>query len=129
MESLIRLFPEIYKRAIEEACRSGYFTELFLRVGQPAIFFIRGQEYLLLKNGTLFFTTKDENDVLSQCYTVSKSDLYEILQQATQATPVAYREEIGQGYLTLEGGHRLGFAGHIVENEKVEGIKYFKHIK
>ncbi len=128
MEKLKKLFPEIYKKSIEEAYRSGYFTELFLRIGQPAIFFIQGQEYLLLKNGTLFCATKDERDVISQCYLVTKSDLYEILQQATQATPVAYREEIGQGYLTLDGGHRLGFAGHIAENDRNNKVNFFKHI-
>lgn len=128
METFVSLFPESYKKSIAEAYRSGQWTELFLRVGQPAIFYLNGREHVLLENGNLFCLETDILDVLKSCHLVTKQELQAILQQATQATPMVYREEIGQGYLTLEGGHRLGFAGHIVEEENQKGLNYFKHI-
>ncbi len=128
MDNLIKLFPEFYGKAIEEACRSGYWTELFLRIGQPPLFFIKGKEYGLSKSGILFYVSHQESELLEQGYIVSKKDLYDILQQATKATPIAYQEEIGQGYLTLEGGHRLGFAGQVVANEDKKDKLFFKHI-
>lgn len=125
MEKLEAYFPESYKRAIEEVWRSGYWSELMLRVGQPPIFYVRGQEHILLENGSLYYVKKENTELWKRGYIVTKKDIYDILQKATNVTPIAYQEEIGQGYLTLEGGHRLGFAGQIVaDKNKV----FFKHI-
>ena len=126
MENLSGYFPDIYKKAIDEVHRSGQWTELFLRVGQPAIFYVNGNEYLLQKDGSLFCTQSIKQELAMQYYIVTKKDLYDILQQATNATPIVYQEEIGQGYLTLEGGHRIGFAGHVIGDEKNK--TYYKNI-
>lgn len=125
LEKISSYFPEIYIKAIQEVQQGGYWTELFLRVGQPAIFYVKGREYTLLKHGGLYCREMTSREIMEQTYIVTKKDIYDILQKATNATPIAYQEEIGQGYLTLEGGHRLGFAGQVIADKtKV----YFKHI-
>ena len=37
----------------------------------------------------------------------------------------AYEDELKQGYLTLQGGHRLGVSGKaVLEGDKVKSIRY-----
>lgn len=38
----------------------------------------------------------------------------EILERLTGYSLYAYQEELGQGYFTIRGGHRVGVAGHVI---------------
>ena len=41
----------------------------------------------------------------------------------------AYENELKQGFITVEGGHRVGVAGKvIIENEKVKNIQYISSL-
>lgn len=51
---------------------------------------------------------------------VTDRDLDEMLVFISEYSIYAYEEEIRQGYLTIEGGHRIGFAGQVrMDNGKV----------
>ncbi|MBO5302509.1 MAG: stage III sporulation protein AA [Lachnospiraceae bacterium] len=55
---------------------------------------------------------------LPEC--ITEGELEEMLVFISEYSVYAYEEEIRQGYLTIEGGHRIGFAGQIrMENGKV----------
>ena len=46
-------------------------------------------------------------------YRVNAADVEEMLTFISQYSLYAYEEEIRQGYLTIEGGNRIGFAGQV----------------
>ena len=41
----------------------------------------------------------------------------------------AYEEELRQGFLTIQGGHRVGVAGRIImDGERVRNVKYISFL-
>lgn len=91
--------------------------EMRMIIGRP--FVIRypdGDYYLSAKSKLL---QKAVNAV-----TINKKLLDEAVERITKSSIYAVREEIRNGYITIEGGHRVGIAGTAVtENGDVEFIK------
>lgn len=57
-------------------------------------------------------------------YTVTSDNIENIFGRLTQYSPYAYKEEINCGYITTEGGYRVGIAGTVVdEGGQVQTIK------
>lgn len=51
---------------------------------------------------------------------ISAEDIEEMLVYISQYSVYAYEEEIRQGFVTIEGGHRIGFTGQVgAENGKI----------
>lgn len=79
--------------------------EIRLRVGQP-----------------IRIKYCDSENVMS--YIVTKEDINEVYSRLTQYSPYAFREEINSGYITVEGGYRVGIGGTVIEErETVKNIK------
>ena len=56
---------------------------------------------------------------------MTKEDLEQMFSYLSHYSFYAYEDEIRQGYLTLEGGHRVGLAGQaVMENEQVKSMRY-----
>lgn len=92
-------------------------TEMRLIVGKP--FTIR------YPDGDYYLTPKS---VLSRCpagaVIINQSMMDEMLEKITKSSLYSVKEEIRNGYITIEGGHRVGIAGTAVtENGNVEFIK------
>lgn len=57
-------------------------------------------------------------------YIVSESDLKQIFQGVCENSVYAFMDDIRQGFITLKGGHRVGFAGRAVTSGgKVENFR------
>lgn len=55
---------------------------------------------------------------------VSKRHMNELLEFATKHSAYAYENQLKQGYITVEGGHRIGFCGKaIIKDGQVSGLK------
>ena len=51
--------------------------------------------------------------------------LREMLNYISDYSLYAYSEEVKEGYLTIEGGHRIGMAGQVVKKDgKVTGLSH-----
>ena len=48
-------------------------------------------------------------------YRMTPEDLREMLNYISDYSLYAYSEEVKEGYLTIEGGHRIGMAGQVVK--------------
>lgn len=59
-------------------------------------------------------------------YIINCEDINNIYGRLTQYSPYAFKEEINSGYITLEGGYRVGIAGTVVE--EMGSIKNIKNI-
>lgn len=95
----------------DDTWQSG-LEEIRVRVGQP-IEFCYGSDncYLIGKEKEqMFCSEKDYRRWEKDLYHASEADLREMLNYISNYSLYAYKEEIKQGYITIEGGHRVGVA-------------------
>lgn len=93
--------------------------EIRLRIGKPLILNLNETEVILTKAGEVTQNHK-------QAYHTKQRDLKETMNLMTQNSLYALEEELRQGYLTLPGGHRVGFVGRVVSDlNEIELIKDF----
>lgn len=124
MEEIINVFPA----KLRDLCRQGFREgiepeEIRLRVGQPVM--------VLGKTGEYFWKIEKEEPKqgrLSQkaegAYFWREEDMKEILSRMSQYSMYALEEEIRRGFLTMQGGHRVGIVGKTVcEQGKIAAIR------
>ncbi|MBC5688017.1 stage III sporulation protein AA [Mediterraneibacter sp. NSJ-55] len=93
-----------------------YLQEIRLRIGQPLRMIYRNEEKTLP-------VTKKEKCI------VTKEEVRETMEYISHYSLYAYENELKQGFLTIEGGHRAGVTGKvIVEQGKVKNIQYISSI-
>ena len=103
---IMNILPNEVKNVIDkENIDFAYLQEIRLRAGYPIILFYKNQEQILPLNGT-------ERIIRETLDYVSNYSLY------------AYENELRQGFITIEGGHRIGMAGHvIIEDRRIKNLK------
>ena len=80
--------------------------EIRLRIGKPLIIVSDNIEFVLRK-------------------TIEKEELMEILEYVSNYSLHAFENELKQGFITIEGGHRVGMTGQVlIENGEVKNIKH-----
>lgn len=111
MDNLLKLFPS-EERAYwrETAEKAERIMEIRFRVRKPICVYDESGEYMLDRVGQA--TTKVG---LARC--IEERFLEEFLAYNCKYSAYAYEEEIRQGFLTMEGGHRIGVSGHAVPGE------------
>lgn len=93
-------------------------TEIRLRHSKPLALYFDGGEMFFNVNGRL--TACPEH-----AYIVTSQDIMNTLQIISQSSLYALEEELRNGYITLQGGHRVGFVGQaIVDNGRVRAVKH-----
>lgn len=86
--------------------------EIRLRAGRPLFLMYDGGECFLKRNG-------------ERPYVVTAEDLRQTLEYVSGYSLYAYEEELRQGYLSVQGGHRVGVTGKVVlDGDQVKGMKY-----
>ena len=96
--------------------------ELRLRMNEPFIIRYDGKEYFVAENGSL---TKEYEDA----YEINAADIKETLEYISSFSLYAYEDEIRQGFITVQGGHRIGLAGKVVlEQGRVKSVKHISFI-
>lgn len=119
--SIIQLFPDTYREFFKEAVlRADHLNEIRLRAEKPVIVVLNGTEYFLTKTGAF---TKEE----SAAEKIGQKGLDTILNHICNYSVYAYEDEIRQGFLTVQGGHRIGVAGQAIMRTEGE-IKNMKYI-
>ena len=93
-----------------EKLQFDYLQEIRLRAGYPIILLYAGKEKILSIKAT-------ERSIRETLDYVSNYSLY------------AYENELKQGFITIEGGHRVGMAGQVlIENGRVKNLKYISSL-
>lgn len=84
--------------------------ELRIRINQPFIIQADGKEHIFQ-------------------HIVTKEELIETLEYISQYSLYAYETELKQGFLTVEGGHRVGVSGKVaIENGKIKNFQYISSL-
>ena len=96
--------------------------EIRLRAEAPFMIVYRGQEYCVSRNGIL-------SDGLEDPMIISRQDVRETMERISNYSMYAFEEELKQGFITIQGGHRVGVAGKIVlEKDQVKNLRYISFI-
>ena len=90
--------------------------EIRLRAGRPVFLTYDGGESFLRSRGR-------------EPYLVTREDLKETLEYVSGYSLYAYEEELRQGYLSVQGGHRVGVTGKVIlDGDRIRGMKYISCI-
>lgn len=122
-KEILRLFSgEIRKRMAQAGLDYENVREIRIRTNRPMQIVGGTDAYYLSRNGKL--TKRAE-----QAYYVSKEELRETMEFAGNYSLYAYEEELREGFLTVEGGHRIGVAGKVIRNgDTIAGMKYITSV-
>ncbi len=110
--SLLQLFP-INRRAFWSAtvAEQKHIQEIRLRCNKPIIILIDGKEKYLNMNGS--FT-----DHAAIAYRAESGEMDDLVNHICHYSLYAFADEIRRGFITVQGGHRVGIAGQVVlEND------------
>ncbi len=115
--NVLNYFPDNIKRMfvfiLEKQWKN--INEICFIVGQPINMQIKGRRYFLGNNK---FVQEAEN-----IYFLTKNDVSRIYELITRSSVFAYNRFISQGFLTLEGGIRVGISGDcLLNNGIISGI-------
>lgn len=116
-ENIQNLFAGNIRRLLIEA-RPDYncLYEIRLRTGRPL--------FLIYAGGERFLRIKGHEP-----YLVTRQDLKETLEYISGYSLYAYEDEIRQGYISVQGGHRVGVTGKVILNgDRIKGMKYISCI-
>lgn len=85
--------------------------EIKLRTGKPLIVIYKGKEKMLSHK------------------IVTREEIRETMEYISNYSLYAYEQELKQGFITIEGGHRVGMAGQVtMEEGKIKNLKYISSI-
>lgn len=125
LESVLRIFPVHIRERAERALEQlKALEEIRVRIGQPIEFLGEEKAWYLNRGEEAALTGKVEN-----AYSVTEEDMQEMVTFLSRYSPYAFSEEIKNGYITLEGGHRVGIAGQVrMEQGGVADICYIRFL-
>lgn len=90
--------------------------EIRLRIGKPVIVIYQNKERLLPSG-------------VEEKYLVTKEDVRETMDYVSHYSLYAYEQEMRQGFITIEGGHRVGVMGKVIlENSVVKNMQYISSV-
>lgn len=115
INNILRCFPNrIYTKLdeifMDNSTNLNYLEEIRIRVNKPIILKI-GQAETVIE------------------YKISTDEILEILQHICDNSIYSYQNQICNGYITMQGGHRVGITGNVVLKEgKIININYISSL-
>ena len=115
-DQILGILAKSIRKVIREETRSlDGLQEIRLRTGQPVRVIRDNREKIL---------PSEENP-----HIITKEELRETMDYISHFSLYAYENELRQGFLTVEGGHRVGVAGKvIVEKDRIKNIQYISSV-
>lgn len=105
MREIFSVMPEKINFLLRSKGDLKNLQEIRIKVGKPL--------NIVLDNRELIFN-----------YEISREDIKVIIQKISNYSLYAFEEDIRQGYITIQGGHRVGLAGQcVIENNSIKTIK------
>ena len=123
-EEILSMFPEYMRGRWENtAAQADNLQEIRLRVNRPAAVWINHSEWFVDETGKL-------TDKPSQTAVSTAEELEAVIKHLCQYSLYAFADEIRQGFLTVQGGHRVGLAGQVIleGNDKIRNLKYIRYL-
>ena len=113
MEFLSIFAREIRDVLLEEGGGMGEIEEIRIRINQNIVIYGAGKERVLNKRG----------------FVVEIKHIKETLDYISKYSLYAFADELRQGFITINGGHRIGVLGQaITEKDIIKGQKYISFL-
>ncbi len=112
-DSVFSILPKHIQYILtSEKLNIDFLQEIRCRAEKPLLLIYKGQEYIPKIK-----------------YTVTKEDIRRILEYISHYSLYAYEHDMKQGFITIEGGHRVGMTGQvIIENGQVKNIRHISSL-
>lgn len=122
-EEVLRIFSLRLRRVFMELDLDFIqLQEIRLRINCPLIILYKNQEYFL---GVKSRLTKREEEA----FIVSGKEIRETMEYISNYSLYAYEDELRQGFITIQGGHRVGIAGKVIlENGSIKTIRHISFV-
>jgi stage III sporulation protein AA len=96
--------------------------EIRLRINSPLMVNYENREYFVTDNADLV-----SNPALG--IVITKNEIKETMEYISNYSLYAFEEEIRQGFITINGGHRIGITGKtIIQEDSIKGMKHISYI-
>ena len=108
MKDILRYFPGKIQNILNEEIGEKYniLEEIRIRVQKPIILKFNNNEKIVR-------------------YLCNTEEILNILQAICENSIYTYQKQIAEGFVTIQGGHRVGISGScVIENGKVININY-----
>lgn len=122
-DDLLRFFPQdgvgrVVRCALQTA--NGQVDEIRLRTERP-LSFVSGSNVCYIDRDGEYIGTSD----LKNAYVISKQELAGIYRAVCENSVYAYLDDIRKGFVTVRGGHRIGFAGRAIcgDSGRIENFR------
>ena len=137
-EAIQQILPESIKTALLRGNNSlASFEEIRIRAQRPVSLRKKMSLWYLNQDGSLTLAkTRRQNTELpntelsntrplaSRFILPSKAEMEQILLNASRFSVYAVEDQIRQGYLTIQGGHRIGICGEVILRDgQIQGIR------
>ncbi|MGL4991348.1 MAG: stage III sporulation protein AA [Sarcina sp.] len=110
MNRIFKLLPKEIVDKIDKVKEKELIEEIRISIGKKIHIIIKGKEVILP-------------------YIIADSEIKGIIQKISNYSLYAIEDELKQGYVTIEGGHRIGIAGQcVIENRSVKTIKHISSL-
>lgn len=133
-EEILKLFPRDLRSLLGQVVETfEQVQEIRMRSGQPLMMVIGDREYVVKKDGSLesgelpsFLNREDGCEGL---YRVTQGQMKETVEYMGNFSLYAAEEELRQGFLTIQGGHRIGVAGRtLVQGKEIRLMKFISFL-
>lgn len=119
-EELIKIFSKDIRTILKQVSVDfEQVQEIRLRIHAPLLMIFNNHEYYITPEGNL-------SRRVDEAYMVSRQELKETLEYMSNYSLYAFEEEMKQGFITIQGGHRIGIAGKTITDD--HGIRSMKFI-
>lgn len=96
--------------------------EIRLRINAPLLIIYQNKEVFISHEAKIASSP-------SQGIMVTRNEIRETMEYISNYSLYAFEEEIRQGFITINGGHRIGIAGKIIfEDDSIRGMKHISFI-
>ena len=96
--------------------------EIRLRMNAPLLMIYGNKEAFVSEDAKLVFSP-------AKAVIITKNEIRETMEYISNYSLYAFEDEIKQGFITINGGHRIGIAGKtIIEDDAIKGMKHISFI-
>ena len=98
-------------------------TEIRIRAEKPILIYMNQKEISIDSNGNLIY-------VPEKGVKISYHELQKLVDFWCMDSRYAFQNEIKRGFLTIQGGHRIGICGEVVSDERgnIQSMKYISAV-
>lgn len=124
-EEILKIFPKELRQVLGRLrVRFEDMQEIRLRAGQPVFLICAGREYCLGPEGELWGRERQ-----GEALCATREQLCRAVEYMGSYSLYAAEDELRQGFITIQGGHRIGVAGRVVaDRQQVKLMKFISFV-